>query len=344
MLITILAPEIMFGKALAELMAARQDKKAMKDLAREDGVEWDLYHTFFANMGGFTTKPEVISTPGGESQIASVEVSVSVLGHTLQHMRVEHHISRLPAITSVAIYDKSKASLFIKFLAAAQILSNIVQLVVRAINKNDIALIEIATSAFSACAIVIYSLLMHKPQKVRVPLQLVPASATLLSTICHENASVAIRPRRWVGRENMDEDVGSWEVVPNDIVIRGRHNINFETGVVFRAVVVGAIHCCAWYLPFPTHAEKLTWRTCSIFITISTPFVFLPSLGAHLIKEGSLLQKVVFERLFALNYVAGCLYVLARLFLLLECVRQLFFQPPGAYVSTTWPAFLPNVE
>jgi hypothetical protein len=53
MLITIVAPGYIFGKALADLYAALESKRKMQIFAKEDGVEWGLTHAFFANMGGF---------------------------------------------------------------------------------------------------------------------------------------------------------------------------------------------------------------------------------------------------------------------------------------------------
>jgi hypothetical protein len=53
MLVTIIAPEYILGKSLADLYAAYQSKKEMQTYAIEDGVEWGLTQAFFANMGGF---------------------------------------------------------------------------------------------------------------------------------------------------------------------------------------------------------------------------------------------------------------------------------------------------
>jgi hypothetical protein len=46
MIVIVLAPEIVLGKALSELMAARSQMKMMQEFAKEDGVEWDLGHAF----------------------------------------------------------------------------------------------------------------------------------------------------------------------------------------------------------------------------------------------------------------------------------------------------------
>ena len=53
MFITFMAPEIILGKALSDLVSARRTTKEMAEYVREDGVEWTLTHTFLANMGGF---------------------------------------------------------------------------------------------------------------------------------------------------------------------------------------------------------------------------------------------------------------------------------------------------
>jgi hypothetical protein len=53
MFVTIIAPEYILGKAVADLYAAYQSKKEMQRYAIKDGVEWGLTQAFFANMGGF---------------------------------------------------------------------------------------------------------------------------------------------------------------------------------------------------------------------------------------------------------------------------------------------------
>lgn len=53
MLLTLVAPEAIFGKAFADHLSAKYNKESMKNLASEDGIEWTLAHAFFANMGAF---------------------------------------------------------------------------------------------------------------------------------------------------------------------------------------------------------------------------------------------------------------------------------------------------
>jgi hypothetical protein len=53
MLVNLIFPEWMLGKALLDLVSARYCHKAMEPYAEIDGREWTLSHSFFANLGGF---------------------------------------------------------------------------------------------------------------------------------------------------------------------------------------------------------------------------------------------------------------------------------------------------
>jgi uncharacterized membrane protein YwzB len=56
MLLTLVAPEILIGYALSQFVAARHGRDMMQEFASEDGVEWTLEHSHFADMGGFVVR------------------------------------------------------------------------------------------------------------------------------------------------------------------------------------------------------------------------------------------------------------------------------------------------
>jgi len=56
MLLTLMAPEVLIGLALSHFMAANHGRNTMQEFAREDGVEWTLEHSHFADMGGFVIR------------------------------------------------------------------------------------------------------------------------------------------------------------------------------------------------------------------------------------------------------------------------------------------------
>jgi hypothetical protein len=56
MVVTLVAPEILIGKALVDWISARTSMEEMREFAQIDGVEWGSTHAFFANMGGFVVR------------------------------------------------------------------------------------------------------------------------------------------------------------------------------------------------------------------------------------------------------------------------------------------------
>lgn len=56
MLITVFAPEWLFGLALDHYIGARKSCKELQKLAALDGMPWSVTHSFFANMGGFVLR------------------------------------------------------------------------------------------------------------------------------------------------------------------------------------------------------------------------------------------------------------------------------------------------
>lgn len=53
MVATILAPELVLSKAWEDLFVAKDGLAELQRLSLEDGTEWTLAHSLFANMGGF---------------------------------------------------------------------------------------------------------------------------------------------------------------------------------------------------------------------------------------------------------------------------------------------------
>ena len=56
MLITLLVPEFLVGKALQDWVVARQTCKEMQDFATEGSVIWTMMHSFYVNIGGVALK------------------------------------------------------------------------------------------------------------------------------------------------------------------------------------------------------------------------------------------------------------------------------------------------
>ncbi|OBS26102.1 hypothetical protein FPOA_00045 [Fusarium poae] len=55
MLVTIMLPEFLVGKSMADFIAAWRSSRChvMRTRAKESGIEWTMTHAYYANMGGF---------------------------------------------------------------------------------------------------------------------------------------------------------------------------------------------------------------------------------------------------------------------------------------------------
>jgi hypothetical protein len=143
-------------------------------------------------------------------------------------------------------------------------------------------------------------------------------------------------------------DVGP-ESIPND----ASHEVNILPGVnilaadndeimalafgaFFGGALFGGPHCLAWNSHFPTPGEALGWRICSI-TTTCLPFLSLVPISYWMSlnpyyrgKRGTAIQRMVTGLTCFLFLV---IYVLARLFLLVEIFRDLGFLPPEAFID-----------
>ena len=105
-------------------------------------------------------------------------------------------------------------------------------------------------------------------------------------------------------------------------------------GLSAAAMVYGGLHALAWSAHFHSPTEQLLWRTSSVIVMGGYP-TFLTSL--HLAFS--------FDRtpLYALSFLIASAYVLARLYLVVECFIQLSHLPAGVYEVPEWSAYFPHI-
>ena len=100
------------------------------------------------------------------------------------------------------------------------------------------------------------------------------------------------------------------------------------------AMLFGGIHCAAWNFPFPSHAELIIWRVCSLIIVV------VPGTLVSMIVALALDMDTIFKINVVLSVFGIVIYVLARLTLLVEAFIALRHLPPGAYAVVKWTALL----
>lgn len=380
MLITVLAPEVLLGKYAGDLISARSDARDMKIFAEEDDVPWTIVHSFFANMGGFAIRSYVPKRVGKQEQagtqtdgdrpqeldgdreheqrgnsITTAEADTAGLnGQELYHLvgddifwlRRQGALSRLPYISLEELQASSKSDSFTRAIAVVQILWTVIQICARAARHLAISQLEIAVAAFAASAIAIYGLNWDKPKGVQVPITILQYKSKVPDTIGR-----ALRFYRNMRSEELADisellfgqrqsepgaHIGNLVVNSIDAVWNGAE----VPGLLYGSVIFGGIHLAAWNFHYPTSTEQLLWRIASLcctclFLVLATVLVITWEISRAL----HLPDLSIITRLVQLSLI---LYVVARLYLLVEIFRTLFFLPPSAYIST-WATNVPHV-
>jgi len=330
--ITLLAPEMIVAAATNQLLVAQHACRAIKSEFSDDNVPWSLTHSYFANMGGFVIR--VTRSHGTPDE------SYHLVAGDLITLRRHGHVTLLPDLTEEQIHDCSKADPVLKALAVTQIIWSIAQVITRATRQLAISLLELSVVAFAICGVIIYGLYWKKPKFVQTAVAILKYEdeipPAVLALLRKTQRKMRFRSHSLVGEwllpEKYLETYETWDGGPvNNVgslmLVAGSPDrmlllcmkIGFGTAAVF-----GGVHLAGFSFAFPTPAEKIAWLVASLYTT----FVFLFMVLIRLVGSWG-------------KFPIGWFYCLARLFILVEIFRTLFFLPPDAYVST-WTSNIPH--
>ena len=255
-------------------------------------------------------------------------------------------LSQIPEISEDEIDEKANSDSIVKFLAVLHAGWQILQLVARWAKSLPSSQVEVVTVAFSVCAFCTYIISWNKPQDVQMP-RYVRAEryATAEEIVALAKSGPAyIAGLSGGGEYAIPEHTIHWNFDGSHRQVEGG-NLGWLGGVCC-GIVFGLLHCAAWNFHFPNPVERLLWRTSSI-ITSSVPIIYglrmLWNLGLEPFQEGRRNTKDWFKKFnrvaedVLLPSVGLCfisLYILARLFLLVETVRSSFYLLPGTFRAT----------
>ncbi|KAK2786288.1 hypothetical protein FQN52_007879 [Onygenales sp. PD_12] len=165
----LLAPELVVYTAWRQWSSAKELTRQMEELLEERAAktgntqkcEWTLVHSFYAGMGGF-----VIDVPRDKSFVSDH----SRLTLTAQGVLLLTAAGySLPEINKKSILDRSKADNVAKVLVCLQAAYMIAQCVGRVVARLPVTLLEVNTLGHVACALIMYTFWLQKPQDVQVP-------------------------------------------------------------------------------------------------------------------------------------------------------------------------------
>ncbi|KAK1252208.1 hypothetical protein MKX08_003395 [Trichoderma sp. CBMAI-0020] len=251
-------------------------------------------------------------------------------------------IADLPDIKTAEIDDKNKSDALVKVLAVLQVAWMVIQLCARVYYHHPFAPLELGTVAFSATAIILYIVEWDKPKDINAPFYIKAASSSVSEDAFTQIVEAAPFPymqfpfvqykHYYMPSVAFHETYGSLKV------------IDAKSFVVAMITVVsfGGIHLLAWDLQFPTPVEGLLWKISAI-MTIACPALYgsshLPWLGKNP-KDATKVARMMIK---AVVGFTSFFYFFARLFLITESIRSLYYLPRGAYIAT-WTADFPHMS
>ena len=140
----------------------------------------------------------------------------------------------------------------------------------------------------------------------------------------------------------------NWPLYPTralDITISGS-SWPLLYGFTIAGCLYGGLHLLAWDAPFVSRAEQVVWRISGTLIASSGPALILtrpldrvpPWIASH-----ALARRIYGTPAYALAPFFIAAYVLARIYLVLECFLQLARLPQSSYQQPSWSQYFPHI-
>ncbi|KAK4445191.1 hypothetical protein QBC34DRAFT_307399 [Podospora aff. communis PSN243] len=257
-------------------------------------------------------------------------------GAQLQCAHERGIIAELPRVTEQEIMDKSKGDWITKLFALVQVFWLWAQVGRRIALGLAITQLEIMTVAFAVCSGITYFMYWSKPKDVssrfRIKATRPPTQEDMIEMAKKGPSSVYFRR------------------VPLSIGNDCFHNVTeaktpYIVGALATAcfgIVFATIHFMCWNWEFLSETEKLLWRvSCVLLVACPLPVAFL--MIAHWLLRTEYPTGYHGELFVAARRVIEGTYVVARLFIVVESCRSLWYQPSDAFAATPGFSSVPHI-
>ncbi|KAK3176099.1 hypothetical protein OEA41_007421 [Lepraria neglecta] len=351
--IALFGPEWLSGMAGAQWSIARRAKKQFRD----EGIEWTMRQSFFADMGGVR-----VNLKDDEFPVTSKHIYVLFkLG-----------LIKLDAINPAVIEDRSKADGVAKLFTIVQTAWFILQCLARLIQHISITTLELSTIAFVVCTIGTNIMWWAKPKDVSVPV-ILKIDCTLESLLAMAGPQILDAKSeavnwKWSPLEKFDDlrpnflvDVGQYLPYTRSFKLsQASQKIRFRNDrfpplerdwalghfLSVLSLSFGAVYVAGWNISFPTRVELIVWRICTVMLFSLVVAFWAVDAGVELHERKKKVaenQKVAVTPVkMALYAVIAVVYVTIRIYILIEpfvCLRSL---PAVAFKTVEWSSFIPH--
>ncbi len=248
------------------------------------------------------------------------------------------------------IEDKSKADALAKALVCLQVTWTVIQVISKKAVGYPISLLEVHTLAHVACALALYALWFKKPLGVREP-------TFLEKEGFRGHLHVFLDATHTLDQDDLESPrlLGPYirELKYTIITKHLQSHTSTPRKLAFVLAVVcttGAIYISAWNFVFPSKAEELLWRICSL-TTVAVPVFVISVFLLTTFCLNSLLQyprlrhyiKTVHSFISTYMTLMLALVVHCRTFLIVESFISIRHVPIGVYASVSWTKYIPHL-
>ena len=357
-LVALLAPEIMLAIALEEFTEAYTASTKLQEMS----IDANLTHGFFLAMGGFCLR-----APGGkrhqlqledvenaitasktaaeardtatatdpvtetEDVIVTIDTAVKIKDLLLHS---KEWVRELKLVNESDIKDLAKSDSIEKLLASFQGLWVLTQAISRIYQHKALSLLEVTTSAYICCAVGIYAFWWKKPQNCSLPIMI-----TCSDEAINELSSSAYRTNIdgwiefvWAGRHlGALEGINDYSYsIPIRYCLYGLFALSLMT--------FGSVHLASWNSTLPSTIELWMWRGSSLICVIYSGLIIFYPLWDNQQNSGALNNA-----LDNLLWYGLLVYIIARIYMIVEVFISLRALPASAFQSVQWSSFLPHI-
>lgn len=220
------------------------------------------------------------------------------------------------------IDDLTKMDLLAKLIAVSQSLWVLAQVIARLIQHVSPSLLEVATFAYIIMASIVWILWFQKPYNIPSP--------TPIELSSHECAVIESSLLDWdvhLDKSNSRGFLLVWTALGS-----GRRHSATPLFLLFLCLVFSGLHTLAWAYQFPSSFEAWAWRSAAIAGAVLPSLILAHSYVAQNLDLPRLVDACILGTLISL-------YVICRLFMVVECFASFRRAPLSIYKKVGWTSY-----